>query len=145
MDRFKTPKNRIRKLRTLSLGEKLYEFKDSKPFSSVCLVTIIIVASYTAYFSAGLGVKFFPDIEPEQAVVQVLTRGDLSAKEKDTLVKNTEKSILGVDGVLINYAKSGPDGRTKDLIGAVRTIFTDWDEREKAAGLMDQMRSKVKL
>ena len=88
--------------------------------------------------------KFFPDIEPEQAVVQVLTRGDLSSKEKDNLVKNTENSISGVDGILINYAKSGPDGRTKDLIGAVRTIFTDWDEREKAVGLMDQMRSKVK-
>ena len=123
---------------------RILKFAVSKPLSSVGLVTIIIVGSYTAYFSAGLGVKFFPDIEPEQAVVQVLTRGDLSSKEKDNLVKNTEDSISGVDGILINYAKSGPDGRTKDLIGAVRTIFTNWDEREKAAGLMDQMRSKVK-
>ena len=48
------------------------------------------------------------------------------------------------DGVLIHYAKSGSDGRTKDLVGSVRTIFSDWNVREKATELMEEMRSKVK-
>jgi multidrug efflux pump len=73
-----------------------------------------------------------------------LTRGDLSAKEKDKLVKNTEENISGLDGILMKYAKTGADGRTKDLVGAVRTIFTDWSEREKASILMEKMRSRVK-
>ena len=33
------------------------------------------------------GVSFFPDIEPDQAQVQVLARGDLSARERDLLVQ----------------------------------------------------------
>jgi len=85
------------------------------------------VGSYTAYFSAKLGVQFFPDIEPEQAVVQILSRGDLSASEKNSLVKDTEASISNLNGVDINFAKTGADGRTKDLVGSVRTIFSNWD------------------
>ena len=52
------------------------------------MITVIgiIVASFIGYSSAGLGVAFFPDIEPDQAQVQVLARGDLSAKERDALV-----------------------------------------------------------
>ena len=87
------------KVRTKTAPPLIYrrvlKFAVSKPFSSVCLVTIIIVGSYTAYFSAGLGVKFFPDIEPEQAVVQVLARGDLSAKEKDTPARLSKLSGRG--------------------------------------------------
>ena len=49
------------------------------PSLVVTAVAGFMVFSFTVYFSAGLGVSFFPDIEPEQAVVQVLSRGDLAA------------------------------------------------------------------
>ena len=117
----------------------------TRPIRSIFLVSLLILGSYLAYFSAKLGVQFFPDIEPEQAVVQILSRGDLSASEKNSLVKDTEASISDINGVDINFAKSGADGRTKDLVGSVRTIFSDWDTREKAADLMESMRGNVKF
>ena len=49
--------------------------------------------------------SFFPDIEPEQAVVQILARGDLAAEERDKLVQNAESRILDLEGVSAKYAK----------------------------------------
>ena len=40
MDKFQTPKNRIRKLRVLSLGDKPYEFKDSKDNKNTTLIDL---------------------------------------------------------------------------------------------------------
>ena len=135
--------------RTKTTPPKLYKdilkISVTRPILSIFLVGLLIVGSYTAYFSAKLGVQFFPDIEPEQAVVQILSRGDLSASEKNSLVKDTEASISILNGVDINFAKTGADGRTKDLVGSVRTIFSDWDERETAADLMESMRGSVKF
>ena len=102
--------------------------------------------SFTAYFSAGLGVSFFPDIEPEQAVVQILARGDLAAEEKDQLVRQAESRILDIDGVSAKYAKTGESSGNEglaDSIGFIRTVFDDWQERDKATILMDEMRTRL--
>ena len=76
------------------------------PFLTMVAVISIIIASFTGYLMAGYGAAFFPDIEPEQASVQVLARGDLSAKERDGLVSTAETSILPVSGVQDFYARS---------------------------------------
>ena len=101
--------------------------------------------AFTVYFSAGLGVSFFPDIEPEQAVVQILARGDLAAEEKDNLVQQAESRILDIDGVSAKYAKSGPAGEqdANDSIGFIRTVFDDWQTRQKANDLIDDMRNRL--
>ncbi len=84
----------------------------------------------------------------EQASVQILARGDLSAKERDALVNTAETSILPVDGVQDFYARSfrpGSGGHQvpRDSVGTIRTVFADWDERDPAATLMDRMRGLI--
>ncbi|MGC6517050.1 MAG: efflux RND transporter permease subunit, partial [Candidatus Puniceispirillaceae bacterium] len=115
------------------------------PILVVVAVAGFMTFSFGAYFSAGLGVSFFPDIEPEQAVVQILARGDLAAEEKDDLVQQAESRILDIDGVSAKYAKSGPGGQqdANDSIGFIRTVFDDWQTRDKATVLIDDMRSKL--
>jgi len=118
------------------------------PVVTMGAVITIIVASFIGYGSAGLGVAFFPDIEPDQAQVQVLARGDLSAKERDALVNSAETSILPVDGVADFYARSfrpggGGNQTPRDSVGTIRTVFTDWDKRDPAATLMDRMREMI--
>ena len=115
------------------------------PLTVVAIVIGFMFASFAGYFSAGLGVSFFPDIEPEQAIVQVLSRGDLSATEKDKLLQSAEAQIIGMEGLSASYAKSGPgDGQeAKDAIGKIRTVFNDWQEREKASVLIEQMRQNL--
>ena len=115
------------------------------PLTVVVIVIGFMFASFACYFSAGLGISFFPEIEPEQAVVQVKSRGDLSATEKDKLLQRAELQINGLEGISAAYAKSGPgDGQeAKDAIGRIRTVFDNWQEREKASIIIEEMRQKL--
>ena len=115
------------------------------PFMVVLAVAGFMVFSFGAYFSAGLGVTFFPDVEPEQAVVQILARGDLAAEERDQLVQQAEGRILDLGGITAKYAKSQPaSGQdAADSIGFIRTVFDDWQDRQKATILMDDMRARL--
>ena len=115
------------------------------PLTVVVIVIGFMFASFASYFSAGLGISFFPEIEPEQAVVQVKSRGDLSATEKDKLLQRAELQINGLEGISAAYAKSGPgDGQeAKDAIGRIRTVFDNWQEREKASIIIERNASKI--
>ena len=58
----------------------------------------------------------------------------------------TEQNISTVQGVQDFYARSfrsGGDGNQapRDSVGTIRTVFSEWNEREKASSLMDQMRA----
>ena len=120
-----------------------------RPLSTMLVVVAVIVFSFVGYLSAGLGVSFFPDIEPDQAQVQVLARGDLSARERDLLVQQAEASIRPVTGGVQDFYarsfRSGGDGNQapRDSVGTIRTVFAEWNEREKASSLIDQMRALV--
>ena len=121
--------------------------KKAIKFPSLVVVAVagFMTFSFSVYFSAGLGVSFFPDIEPEQAVVQILARGDLAAEEKDNLVQQAEDRILDIEGVTAKYAKSGPAGEqdANDSIGFIRTVFDDWQTRQKANVLIEDMRTRL--
>ncbi len=130
------------------LYRRILKFSIRRPGIIMAGVISIMIFAFMGYGRAGLGVAFFPSIEPDQAQVQVLARGDLSAKERDGLVREAEESISSVGGVQDFYARSfraGDAGNQapRDSVGTIRTVFTDWDKREKAVSLMDQMRALV--
>ncbi|MDG2404070.1 MAG: efflux RND transporter permease subunit, partial [Paracoccaceae bacterium] len=109
------------------------------PMLVVLIVAGFIVVSFGGYFAAGLGVSFFPDVEPEQAAIQVLARGDLAADERDDLLRQAETRVLDLEGVSAKYARLGSDDSApRDSIGSIRTVFGDWQQREKASILMDE-------
>ena len=114
------------------------------PMLVVLFVASFMVVSFGGYFSAGLGVSFFPDVEPEQAAIQVLARGDLAADERDELLQQAEARVLDLKGVTANYAKLGSDENApRDSIGSIRTVFDDWQQRQKVSVLMDEMRQRL--
>ncbi|MAR03727.1 MAG: MFS transporter, partial [Planktomarina sp.] len=114
------------------------------PMLVVLFIAGFMVLSFGSYFSAGLGVSFFPDVEPEQAAIQVLARGDLAADERDDLLKQAETRVLDVKGVSANYAKLGSgDNAPRDSIGSIRTVFDDWQQRDKVNVLMEEMRQRL--
>ncbi|MDG1935892.1 MAG: efflux RND transporter permease subunit [Paracoccaceae bacterium] len=114
------------------------------PMLVVLFVVGFMVVAFGGYFSAGLGVTFFPDVEPEQAAIQVLARGDLAADERDDLLRQAESRVLDLEGVSAKYAKLGSDDSApRDSIGSIRTVFDDWQKREKASILMDEMRRRL--
>ncbi|NND20628.1 MAG: efflux RND transporter permease subunit, partial [Silicimonas sp.] len=84
------------------------------------------------------GVEFFVDSEPEQAIVYVRARGNLSLTEKDALVAQVEDVILDTPGVDSAFAFAGAGGLNAntggaagpvDTIGQVQIELIPWEDR----------------
>ncbi|WP_187429589.1 Multidrug resistance protein MdtC [Roseobacter fucihabitans] len=84
------------------------------------------------------GVEFFVESEPEQGIVYVLARGNLSLEEKDTLVRQAEDIVLGHPGVINAFSFAGEGGLNtdtgggtapKDMIGQVQFETIPWEDR----------------
>ena len=119
-------------------------------------VIVLIVAVLTlggtwgAYIMFGHGIKFFPDVEPDQAAVQIHARGNLAVREQDALVAEVERQILDINAerheFVSVYTTSGKgDGRgeqAEDVIGTVRLEFADWDRRRSASAILDDIKQR---
>lgn len=106
-----------------------------------------LVSAYAAYLGFGKGVEFFPDVEPEMALIQVHARGDLSVHEKDAIVRRVESRILDMGELEAVYARSlnggGAENRAEDVIGVIQLEFVDWQRRRKAVDILDEMRQRT--
>ena len=61
----------------------------------VLLATIAVaVLVIFAYIKSGLGMIFFPDVEPTSVTMVVRSHGDLSIHEKDQIMRDIEQRIL---------------------------------------------------
>ena len=84
------------------------------------------------------GVEFFVESEPEQAIVYVLARGNLSLEEKDAILKQAEEVVLAHPGVQTAFAFAGEGGldsntggaqTPKDSIGQIQLETIPWEDR----------------
>ncbi|MFD2738858.1 efflux RND transporter permease subunit [Sulfitobacter aestuarii] len=84
------------------------------------------------------GVEFFVESEPEQAIVYVLARGNLSLAEKDALMREAEAVVLAHPGVQTAFAFAGEGGldsntggvlAPKDSIGQIQLETIPWEDR----------------
>jgi multidrug efflux pump len=90
-------------------------------------------------------VEFFPEVEPENAQIWLRARGDLSVQEKDALLQQVERRLLGMSEVKALYARSlaQPDGQLGvDVIGTLQFQFVDWHERRPARQILADMRER---
>ncbi|GAB6042908.1 efflux RND transporter permease subunit [Endothiovibrio diazotrophicus] len=107
----------------------------------------ILIGGYTAYGLFGNGVEFFPDVEPEQVVVHIHARGNLSALERDALVREVEGRILDMAELKSVYSRSGErfgnQEVAEDVIGVIQLELVDWQRRRKASQIMDEIRERT--
>ena len=117
------------------------------PVSVVLLAGVLLAGVYAAYGHFGRGVEFFPDVEPENAVLHVHARGDLSVDERDQLVREVEQRILGMPEFASIYARSGTrfrsDEVSEDTIGIVQLEFVEWRHRRPATEILDEVRART--
>ena len=111
--------------------------------------TLLFAGMISVFFlfgAIGPGVEFFPDIEPENASLQVRAQGNLSVSEMDALVRQVEARIAPSDEVKIFYTRSGKLGTRdmpRDTIGILQMEFVDWQKRRKANDILAEMKAKV--
>lgn len=108
------------------------------------------------YSLFGVGVEFFPNVEPEQAAINIHARGNLSIKEQDEIVKSVENRILDMKELKSIYtrvgkpdmSKGGSPGQggeeTEDTIGVITLEFADWQKRRKVDDILTDILARTK-
>ncbi|MHA1559532.1 MAG: efflux RND transporter permease subunit [Alphaproteobacteria bacterium] len=122
------------------------------PIKVVLGAVCVLVSSWTAYVLLGNGVEFFPDIEPDQALVQVHARGNLAVDEKNGLVREVEQYILDIQeerGEFTSiYTLAGNtqtrDDQAEDIIGTISLEFGEWDERRAANEILADIAERTR-
>ena len=111
-----------------------------------------LVAVQAGYAMYGRGVEFFPDVEPESAVLQIHGRGNLSIQQRDRLVQEVESRILQLQTQRGEfhaiYARSQiASGQRReeaeDIIGEITVEFTDWWTRRPAQEIIDDVKQRA--
>ena len=102
-------------------------------------VVFVFVGTTMIFFgNNSKGVEFFVESEPEQAIVYVLARGNLSLAEKDAIMQQAEAIVLAHPGVSTAFAFAGEGGldsntggaqAPKDSIGQVQLETIPWEDR----------------
>jgi len=126
------------------------------PLGHIAVIAAAIgIAFYVfSYFGQhNAGVEFFVDEEPEQVIVFVRGRGNLSAFEQRDLVAEVEDEVMKVSGIktvitTVNGESSGtgPGGvqdRPNDSIGELMIELKDYCCRRKAEEIFAEIRERT--
>ncbi len=116
------------------------------PKKFVCTTAGSLMLATIAYFTIGPGMEFFPEIEPDRAVIEVKSDSNLSLQEKDEIIRCAEEKIAGVDGIRLLYALVGhglDDPWNSRVIGAINIEFQDWYLRKKSTVLLKEIMERL--
>ncbi len=112
----------------------------------ILAAALVLVGSWAVFATQGKGVEFFPDVEPEAAIVLVHARGNLSVEEQDALVREVETRVLAMSAEFDSvYTRSGELGTgsdvAEDVIGQILIELKDWQERRPADAILADIRA----
>ncbi len=128
-------------------------FLVKRPISVVVVSLAMLAYIFVSFSENNNGVEFFVNEEPENAIVLVTGRGNLSAIEIRDLVIQVEHEVLAIDGiqgVLLNTGAAsgapqigaGPD-QPVDQIGVLTLELEDFSQRRRAEEIFAEIRSRV--
>uniref|UniRef100_UPI003B527894 efflux RND transporter permease subunit n=1 Tax=Roseovarius indicus TaxID=540747 RepID=UPI003B527894 len=108
------------------------------PLVAFCAIFVFVGSVLLYYTNNNNGTEFFVESEPENAIVYVKARGNLSIEQKDALVEEAEQIVLGHPNVLSAFAFAGESGLNNntggaqpplDTIGQVQFEIVKWEDR----------------
>ena len=117
-----------------------------RPMLVLGIAFSFLIGSFALYDQFGRGVEFFTNVEPEFAVLNIHSRGDLSVYERDELVREVENRILEMEEFETIYTRSGialGNDVDEDIIGRIQLSLVDWELRRPAAQIMEEVRQRT--
>lgn len=108
------------------------------PIVTIGAVGFFVMSTFTYFGANNNGVEFFVETEPEQAIVYVQARGNLSLPEKDELVRQVEQAALATPGIQSIFSFAGEGGLNAntagaggpgDAIGQLQIELVPWEDR----------------
>jgi len=115
----------------------------SMAFLTIFATFAFVVMTFMTYTHHNLGTEFFVKTEPENGIIYVRARGNLSLQQKDALVRSVEKKIIPVKGVASVFSFAGAGGLNQnkggakaplDTIGQILFELDDWKIRGTGTG-----------
>ncbi|SLN15321.1 Toluene efflux pump membrane transporter TtgE [Roseovarius albus] len=108
------------------------------PLLAFCAIFVLVGSVLIFYMGNNRGTEFFVETEPENALVYVRARGNLSLDQQDDLLQQAEEIVLNHPHVQSAFAFAGDGGLNnntggaqppRDTIGQVQFELIPWDER----------------
>src|SRR6056297_2535389 len=124
------------------------------PLVVIAAVAGFVVAVFVYFGENNNGVEFFVETEPEQAIVYVRARGNLSLEEKDALVAMAERIVITQDGVRDIFAFAGDGGLNNntggvsapgDTIGQIQVDLEPWGARPAGNAILEEMQARLSV
>ncbi|WP_116131852.1 efflux RND transporter permease subunit [Tropicimonas sp. IMCC34043] len=126
------------------------------PLVTIVAVSVFVISTFSYFGTHNNGVEFFVDSDPEQAIVYVRARGNLSVDEKDALVREVERKVADTPGVRSIFSFAGEGGLNantggasapRDTIGQIQIEMIPWEERKddptlQGTYVLDQLEEK---
>ncbi|MEQ8335380.1 efflux RND transporter permease subunit [Nisaea sp.] len=128
---------------------KVLQVALNNPGKVILAAVALLVGVQYYYANHGNGIEFFPDVEPDNAMIHVHARGNMSTAEKARLVLQIEKEVLDVGGFKSTYTfvgdkDSGGQDLAEDVIGTIQVEFMDWQERRPADVILADIAARAK-
>ena len=120
-----------------------------RPGRVALAVCALLLGIFVLFGMFNPGVDVMPRTDPSFISVDVRARGDLSAFEKDALVRQAEARLVGLPDVKYHFAKTGATGggtaaAQTDQIGTVQLILVHWRDRQHSVdGLVELARERL--
>ncbi|MBT4989712.1 MAG: efflux RND transporter permease subunit [Rickettsiales bacterium] len=115
-------------------------------FTIVTLLSLTTVIAIFAFFNTGK--EFFPTIEPDNAMIKVRMRGNLSVQEKERFaLKVYEEAKAESESIKVFYTRSGESSgdsskgnNAEDVIATISLEFINWQKRDKVDKILKRIR-----
>jgi multidrug efflux pump len=124
------------------------------PLVVIAAVAGFVITVFTYFGANNNGVEFFVETEPEQAIVYVRARGNLSIEEMDALVAEAEAIVLTQEGVRDAFAFAGDGGLNNntggvsapgDTIGQIQIDLEPWGARPAGNAVLEDLQTRLSV
>lgn len=128
---------------------KVLKLALTNPGKVILAAAALLIGVQYYYANHGNGVEFFPEVEPDNAMIHVHARGNMSTAEKARLVFEIEKEVLDVGGfksiyTFVGEKEGGGQDLAEDVIGTIQVEFDDWQNRAPADEILAKISERGK-
>ena len=122
------------------------------PIVAIASVAAFVGFVFVTFQQNNNGVEFFVASEPENAIVYVRARGNLSVEEMDAQVRLVEQIVMQTEGVRDVFAFAGEGGLNsntggseapRDTIGQVQLDLEEWGTRPGGDDILDGLQERL--
>ena len=126
------------------------------PLKVAIVAILLIVGTFQLFGKYNNGVTFFVDTEPQQALMYVRARGNLSVHEKLRLTRQVEDIVRSVDGIETVSTQAGASSgnnigtgagldQPKDAIGQLTIEFEPYGTRRPGKEIIQTIRERTSV